>query len=93
MLQYLATFSRETNKPTWGTAPLVSRFPLSKLAQVVPNPGNAAAVKADFGLVWNSDHWEYWGSNGTAEQSTIPAITGAATDFFNYSAMGGLIPR
>jgi Tfp pilus assembly protein PilX len=88
MLQYLATFSRETNKPTWGTAPLISRFPLAKLAQVAPNPTNAAAVKADFGLVWNNDHWEYWGSSGTAEQSTIPAITGASADFFQLLSYG-----
>ena len=88
MLQYLATFSRETNRPTWGTGSLTSRFPLAKLAQVVPNPGNAAAVKADFGLVWNSDHWEYWGSSGTAEQSTIPAILGASADFFQRLSYG-----
>jgi hypothetical protein len=88
MLQYLATFSRETNKPTWGSAPLTSRFPLSKLAQVVPNPANAVAVKVDFGLVWNGDHWEYWGSSGTAEQSTISAITGASADFFQLLSYG-----
>jgi len=88
MLQYLATFSREKNKPTWGTAPLTGRFALSKLAQVVPNPGNAAAVKADFGLVWNSDHWEYWSSSGTAEQSAIPAVTGASADFFQLLSYG-----
>lgn len=88
MLQYLATFSRETNKPTWGTAPLTNRFPLAKLAQVVPNPGNPAAVKIDFGLVWKSDHWEYWGSSGTAEQSIIPAITGASADFFQLLSYG-----
>ncbi|MDP9162389.1 MAG: hypothetical protein M3O09_19460, partial [Acidobacteriota bacterium] len=88
MLQYLATFSRETNKPTWGAGPLTSRFSLARLAQVVPNPGNAAAVKADFGLVWNSDHWEYWGASGTAEQSTIPAITGASADFFQLLSYG-----
>jgi hypothetical protein len=88
MLQYLGTFSRENNKPTWGTAPLTSRFALSKLAQVVPNPGNAAAVKGDFGLVWNSDHWEYWSSSGTAEQSTIPTITGASADFFQLLSYG-----
>jgi hypothetical protein len=87
-LQYLATFSRENNKPTWGVVPLTSRFPLSKLAEVVPNPGNAAAVKSDFGLVWNSDHWEYWSSSGTAEQSAIPAITGASADFFQLLSYG-----
>lgn len=88
MLQYLATFSREANRPTWGTGSLTSRFPLARLGQVVPNPGNAAAVKADFGLVWNSDHWEYWGSSGAAEQSTIPAITGASADFFQLLSYG-----
>jgi hypothetical protein len=88
MLQYLATFSRETNTPTWGTGSLTTRFPLAKLGEVMPNPGNAAAVKADFGLVWNSDHWEYWGSSGTAEQSSIPAITGGSADFFQLLSYG-----
>jgi hypothetical protein len=92
MLQYLGTFSREQNKPTWGTAPLTGRFALAKLAQVVPNPSNPAGVKADFGLVWNSDHWEYWSPSGTAQQSSIPAITGSSADFFQLLSYGRSTP-
>jgi hypothetical protein len=84
MLQYLATFSRERNKPT-GT--ITARFALAKLAQVVPSPANPAGVKTDFGLVWNSDHWEYWGANGTSEQSAISPIAGTP-DFFQIIAAG-----
>jgi len=88
MLQYLGTFSREQNTPTWGTVHLTSRFALAKLAQVVPFPPNPAAVKADFGLVWNSDHWEYWGSSGIAKQSAIAPITGSSGDFFQLLSYG-----
>jgi hypothetical protein len=91
MLQYLGTFSREQNKPTWRiapTAPLANRFALAKLAEVVPSPPNPAAVKADFGLVWKSDHWEYWSASGSAEQSSIPAITGPSPDFFQLLSYG-----
>jgi Tfp pilus assembly protein PilX len=85
MLQYLGTFSREQNKPTWGTAPLTARFALGKLAQVVPG---SSTVKTDFGLVWNTDHWEYWGATGSGEQSSIPAITGSSADFFQLLSYG-----
>lgn len=84
MLQYLATFSRERNEPTGS---ITKRFALDKFAQLVPSPGNSVRVKADFGLVWNSDHWEYWGANGTAEQSAIPPIA-ASPDFFQLISVG-----
>jgi len=92
MLQYLATFSVERNKPTWRVAPLdplAKRFAIGKLAEVLPNPSNPVLVRADFGLVWNSDHWEYWGATGTGEQSTIPPITGSLTpEFFQLLSYG-----
>jgi hypothetical protein len=92
MLQYLGTFSREQNAPTWRispTDPLAQRFAIAKLAEVVPNPPNSTAVKADFGLVWNSDHWEYWGATGSGEQSSIPPIVGSsAPDFFQLLNYG-----
>ena len=92
MLQYLGTFSREQNRPTWRlspTDPLTARFAIGKLAEVVPNPSDAGAVRNDFGLKWNSDHWEYWGVAGTAEQSTIPAIAASpAPDFFQLLSYG-----
>lgn len=92
MLQHVGTFSRERNAPTFRispTPPLAQRFAIGKLAEVVPNPSNPAAVKSDFGLVWNTDHWEYWGQTGTSEQSTIPAITTSSVpDFFQLLSYG-----
>jgi hypothetical protein len=92
MLQYVGTFSREQNRPTWRISPidpLTARFAIGKLAEVVPNPPNPGAVRSDFGLKWNSDHWEYWGVSGTAEQSSIPAITSSpAPDFFQLLNYG-----
>src|SRR5689334_6654466 len=86
MLQHVGTFSRELNAPTFRispTGPLAQRFGIGKLAEVAPNPSNPAVVKSDFGLVWNADHWEYWGQAGSSEQSSIPAITGSnPPDFF-----------
>lgn len=92
MLQHIGSFSRELNAPTFRISPappLTQRFAIGKLAEVLPNPSNPAAVKSDFGLVWNKDHWEYWGSTGSSEQSTIPAITGSsAPEFFQLLSYG-----
>ncbi|MFZ1220761.1 MAG: hypothetical protein WAO00_15815 [Chthoniobacterales bacterium] len=67
--------------------PLFRRFPMTHLAWLGPTgiltPGDAARVKRDFGLVWNSDHWDYWGSTGSTIAVSIPAITGSSEpDFF-----------
>lgn len=72
-------------------APLFRRFPLSRIACLGPTgivgPGDAASVKRDFGLVWNSDHWEYWSPLGSTLASSIPAITGSSEpDFFQVMA-------
>ena len=92
MLQHVGSFSRERNAPTFRippTAPLAQRFAIGKLAEVLPNPFNPAAVKSDFGLVWNTDHWEYWGSGGSSEQSAIPAISASSSpDFFQLLSYG-----
>jgi len=92
MLQHIGTFSRERNAPTIRispTAPLPQRFAIGKLAEVVPNPSNPTAVKSDFGLIWNADHWEYWGASGSSEQSAIPAISGSSSpDFFQLLSYG-----
>lgn len=90
MLQHVGTFSRERNAPTLrisSAAPFSQRFAIGKLAEVLPNPSNPAAVKSDFGLVWNTDHWEYWGQTGTSEQSSIPAIVDSP-DFFQLLSYG-----
>jgi hypothetical protein len=134
-LQYLATFSRELNAPSWspstpagstidyatqkdsatsanralpniratatftrvdGTTsqvgePLVkTRFPLSRIAALGPNgivtigtttiingapsASTAATVQRDFGLVWNTDHWEYCGPTGNIPINSIALI-------------------
>jgi hypothetical protein len=92
MLQYLGTFSRERNAPTWRispTDPLWQRFAIGKLAEVIPNPPNPIAVKTDFGLVWNNDHWEYWSAVGVGKQSSIPSIVGSSPpDFFQLLSYG-----
>jgi hypothetical protein len=71
--------------------PLIRRFPLSHLgwlgATGILVPGDAASVKRDFGLVWNSDHWDYWGGSGATLASSVPPITGSAEpDFFQLLA-------
>ena len=92
MLQHVGTFSRERNAPTFRispAAPLADRFAIGKLAEVVPRPSNPAAVKSYFGLVWNTDHWEYWGRTGTSEQDNIPPIgASSAPDFFQLLSYG-----
>ena len=133
-LQYLGTFSRSFNTPTWapstpggsnidyaslkdsptsanrdllnvrvtagfvrddGSAansgePLLSRrFPLARISGLSPNGVNsagktllngqlsaatAATIQRDFGLVWNTDHWEYCGPTGTTLQMSIALL-------------------
>jgi hypothetical protein len=73
MLQFLGTFSRERNVPTWtaGTA-LTERFYIGNLSIVKPSP--AAAQSADlqkyFGLQWVS------GTPGSAGPPATAAIPG-----------------
>lgn len=111
-LQYLGTFTRDLNIPTWnnaatqrvtatftrrdGTAaqtgePLFRRFPFSQLSWLGPAgilaPGTVATVKRDFGLVWNTDHWDYQGAAGSILASAIPPIIGdREPDFFQLLA-------
>src|SRR5205807_4930217 len=136
-LQYLTTFSRELNAPTWkpstpvgssidyatlantptadtstainrdllfvravgaftradGTTAAVGdllikqRFPLSRINgladptfasttnSTINNgflvPATTTTVQRDFGLKWNSDHWDYVGATGTTVQTAI----------------------
>jgi hypothetical protein len=74
MLQYLGTFSRERNVPTWrsGTAVLSERFYLGNLARVVSNPTASAIpeIQKYFGLRWVA------GSPGSAGPPITPATPG-----------------
>jgi type II secretory pathway component PulK len=90
MLQYLATFSREQNSPTWRynsflpstDYPLPTRFALSNLATVTPG---ATGIQATFGLIWpvGRDHWQYVGTSGIGVQPSItPPVAGTPADFF-----------
>lgn len=85
-LQYLGTFSRDSNVATWNNVQF-SRFPLSKLDEVkqpgAGGPANAAAALKDFGLVWNVDHWDYYGGPaGTSLAAAIGPYTSATPEFF-----------
>jgi hypothetical protein len=134
-LQYLGTFSREVNAPSWspstptgssidyaankdnatssnrslpnvrvttgfaradgtvaqvGESLIKTRFPLSRIGGLGPDgvvttgtttmingalsPATAASVQRDFGLVWNTDHWDYCGPTGTTAVSSIAVI-------------------
>ncbi|HWM24829.1 MAG TPA: hypothetical protein VNP98_08390 [Chthoniobacterales bacterium] len=107
-LQYLGTFSRDSNFATWGPAstqrvtanftrpdgsiarqgePLFRRFVLPKLSWLGQNgpvpAARASDIRRDFGLVWNVDHWDYYGANGVSPADRIPAIDGTREpDFF-----------
>ena len=70
-----------------GGEPLFRRFVLSKLSwigQHGPVPASKASdIRRDFGLVWDVDHWDYYGANGTSLAAAIPAIDGTREpDFF-----------
>ena len=74
MLQFLGTFSREQNIPTFqaGTASLTNRFPLGNLALVKDNPDSstAANIQKYFGLKWAA------GTAGSIGPPLTPAIPG-----------------
>jgi hypothetical protein len=86
-LQYIGTFSREINRPTWGTAGtvLAARFPLSRFDFFTGDPlvtTVAAGIRTHFGLVYVpaappvAAHWLYQGTAGGALLPSIPAISG-----------------
>ena len=96
MLQFLGTFSRENNVPTWaaGTAALAQRFALGNLALLKANPSASSIsnIQKYFGLKWVAGtpgtssptipgHWQYLGSSGTAMRDRIPTFTTNA-EFF-----------
>jgi Tfp pilus assembly protein PilX len=103
LLQYLGTFSRELNSPTWQSAsnPISQRFQLDKISLLAPTPpptANVAAIQAYFGLHWSTlnNRWQYWGQGSSlASAISPPAPTGSpAPDFFqilNYAIPGQTI--
>ena len=74
MLQFLGTFSREVNAPTWtaGTARLAQRFALGNLALVKPSLAatSASGIQKYFGLKWQN------GTPGSAGPPPTPAVPG-----------------
>ena len=107
LLQYLGTFSRELNSPTWHSAtnPISQRFQLDQISLLgssptpSPSPGNAPAIKARFGLQWSTTtrRWQYVGTQGTSLLSAIPTPAPSGSpqpDFFqilNYAYPGHTI--
>jgi Tfp pilus assembly protein PilX len=108
LLQYLGTFSREQNSPTWLSAsnPITQRFQLDKISLLgssptpAPTGQRATDIKANFGLQWSTTtrRWQYVGQ-GSSLLSAIgtPAPAGSpAPDFFqilNYAIPGQAINK
>jgi hypothetical protein len=109
LLQYLGTFSRELNGPTWQSAsnPIWQRFQLDSISLLgssptpPPSPVNAPSIQAAFGLQWSttSGRWQYVGTQGTTLLSAIPTPApggSPASDFFqilNYAYPGQTIAQ
>jgi len=79
LLQYLGTFSRELNSPTWHSAtnPISQRFQLDKISLLKPTPPSstqAADIQTYFGLRWSTanNRWQYIGTQGSSLLSAIP---------------------
>lgn len=87
-LQFLGTFSREHNIPTWSDSAtrLVGRFPLSRFDLFTNPTGNAADIKRYFGVAYvatsedTPEHWQYLGAQETGLQASIRSLTGDQQD-------------
>jgi hypothetical protein len=99
LLQYLGTFSRELNAPTWqaATNPISRRFQLDNISLLNPTPPTSAQavnIKTYFGLQWSTttNRWQYVGTQGSSLLDTISApVASPAPDFFqilNYAIPG-----
>lgn len=89
-LQYLGTFSRELNRPSWKPSPITTvdpdlsimttRFALPKINELsdTANPN----IQADFGLIWDSTNyrWNYVGS--TVKTLALVATENRPPNFF-----------
>jgi hypothetical protein len=103
-LQFLGTFSREHNLPTWSDSAtrLVGRFPLSRFDLFTDPTGNATDIKRYFGVVYvaafedTPEHWQYFGAQGTGLQASIRGLTGNQQDpdlsvLLRYAYPGSII--
>jgi type II secretory pathway component PulK len=87
-LQFLGTFSREHNLPTWSDSAtrLVGRFPLSRFDLFTNPTGNVTDIRRYFGVVYvaasrdTPEHWQYFGAQGTGLQASIQGLTGNQQD-------------
>jgi hypothetical protein len=107
LLQYLGTFSRELNSPTWQSAtnPIPRRFLLGNISFLgssptpAPTGQRATDIKTYFGLQWSTTtlRWQYVGTQGTSLLSAIPTPAPSGSpqpDFFqilNYAYPGHTI--
>jgi hypothetical protein len=103
LLQYLGTFSREQNSPTWQSAsnPIFQRFQLDKISLLgssptpAPTGQRATDIKTYLGLQWSTttNRWQYVGQ-GSSLLSAIPTPAPGGSpppDFFqilNYAIPG-----
>jgi hypothetical protein len=86
-LQYIGTFSRERNRPTWSDAAtkLSRRFALNRFDYLLNPAANSAQIQQYFGLKYVAaspltvEHWQYVGS-GTVLLSSIMPVSGTAQD-------------
>jgi len=108
LLQYLSTFSRELNAPTWQAAsnPTQQRFQLDKISLLgsspTPPPSGQTAtdIHTYFGLQWSTTtgHWQYVGT-GSLLLSAIPTPAPSGSpqpDFFqilNFAYPGHTIAQ
>ncbi len=86
MLQFLGTFSRERNRPTWSNSAslLAGRWPLGRFdlfsGTLPPSVADAALIKTYFGLVYVpeappvAEHWIYTGASSTTRQPDVAEI-------------------
>lgn len=86
-LQYIGTFSRDQNRPTWSDAAtkLSRRFGLSRFDYLLNPAANRAPIQQYFGLQYvaasppTAEHWRYVSSGGVL-LSAIAPVTGTAED-------------
>jgi hypothetical protein len=95
-----ADFTRPDGSIARQGEPFFRRFLVSKLSWIGQNgpipASKASEIHRDFGLVWNVDHWDYYGANGLSLADRIPAIDGTREpDFFQLIdfARQTVIPR
>jgi hypothetical protein len=87
-LQYLSTFSRDTNVPTRSDSAkrLAGRFPLNRFDLFTNPTANALSIKRYFAVKYvpasqpTPEHWVYTGAESDSVQSSIHVLTGDGQD-------------